>query len=91
MGEKEFVLELGELMQVTFRCRHVGCGATMMFQAGAEPHAVEICCPGCGHNYTQIRNTLSAFRQFLTSAGALKDLDTRITIRASALGGPTES
>ena len=88
MGEKELVLELGELAQLSFCCKHPGCGASMTFPAGGAAHAVEIHCPGCGQNYSQIRGALSAFREFLAAARTLDGVDTRITIRASALGGP---
>jgi hypothetical protein len=90
VGEKEFVLELSELTELTFRCKHPGCDASMTFRAGGKASAVEIHCPGCGQHYSQIRGALSAFREFLASA-KIDGLDARITIRASALGGPTKS
>lgn len=96
MGEKELVLELSDLAQISFCCKHAEsgtntkCGTTLAFPAGGAARAVEIVCPGCGHNYSQIRGVLSAFGEFLKAAGAIKDLDTRITVHASALGGPAK-
>jgi|HubBroStandDraft_3_1064219.scaffolds.fasta_scaffold25388_2 hypothetical protein len=91
MGEKELVLELGELTNVTFQCKHKGCGASMTFKAGGAAGAVEIICPGCGQPYPQIRGALSAFREFLKIADGIGGIDTRITIRAAALGDQSKS
>jgi hypothetical protein len=85
MGEKEMVFEIDELTQLTFHCQH--CGTRLTFRADVEPtSSSDIPCPGCGRNYTQIRGALGAFREFLKAA-KIDGLNTRITVRASALSG----
>lgn len=91
MGEKELMLGLGELAEITFRCKQPGCGASMTFRSDGTTSVAEIFCPGCGRRYSEITGVMGAFRRFLAAARTLDGIDTRITIRASALGDQPKS
>ena len=90
MGEKEFVLELSELTQLTFRCKHRGCDTSMTFQVDGTSGHADMRCPGCGRACSQIAKALGAFREFLRAA-TIDDIDTRIPISASVLAGLGEA